>query len=120
MEHNLVRIVGRSDGIGKPMLFGTTREFLMVFGLKSLADLPKPKELEELMSAAGSGGGERNSEDGSVDGEGFAAAGGGLDEHGGDVAAADRIPDLSADQADNDREADGEAVAAPDERGSVP
>ena len=53
MEHNLVRLVGRSDGIGRPMLFGTTREFLAHFGLKSLADLPKPKELEELL-----GGGE--------------------------------------------------------------
>lgn len=51
MELNMVRIVGRSDGIGKPMLFGTTREFLIHFGLKSLTDLPKPKELEELLAA---------------------------------------------------------------------
>jgi segregation and condensation protein B len=51
MEFDLVRIVGRSDGIGKPMLFGTTREFLIHFGLKTLADLPKPKELEELLAA---------------------------------------------------------------------
>ena len=50
MELSLVRMVGRSDGIGKPMLFGTTREFLIHFGLKSLADLPKPKELEELLA----------------------------------------------------------------------
>jgi len=50
MELDLVRIVGRSDGLGRPMLFGTTREFLVHFGLKSLADLPKPKELEELLA----------------------------------------------------------------------
>jgi len=50
MELNMVRIVGRSDGIGKPMLFGTTREFLIHFGLRSLTDLPKPKELEELLA----------------------------------------------------------------------
>jgi segregation and condensation protein B len=50
MEHGMVRIVGRSDGIGKPMLFGTTREFLIHFGLKSLTDLPKPRELEELLA----------------------------------------------------------------------
>ncbi len=50
MEHGLVRLVGRSEGIGKPMLFGTTRAFLALFGLKSLADLPKPKELEELLA----------------------------------------------------------------------
>ncbi len=50
MELGLVRIAGRSDGIGKPMLFGTTRDFLILFGLKSLADLPKPRELEELLA----------------------------------------------------------------------
>ncbi|MBT4502442.1 MAG: SMC-Scp complex subunit ScpB [Gemmatimonadetes bacterium] len=50
MELGMVRIVGRSDGIGKPMLFGTTREFLIHFGLKSLTDLPKPRELEELLA----------------------------------------------------------------------
>ena len=49
-EHGLVRVSGRSEGIGKPMLFGTTREFLLHFGLKSLADLPKPRELEELLA----------------------------------------------------------------------
>ena len=74
MEHNLVRIVGRSDGIGKPMLFGTTRDFLSVFGLKSLADLPKPKELEELMAeASGVRGIEHDPQDSSVDGEAVGA-----------------------------------------------
>lgn len=51
MELSMVRIVGRSEGIGKPMLLGTTREFLVHFGLKTLVDLPKPKELEELLAA---------------------------------------------------------------------
>ena len=51
MELSMIRIVGRSEGIGKPMLFGTTREFLVHFGLKTLADLPKPKELEELLES---------------------------------------------------------------------
>ena len=50
MEVDMVRIVGRSEGIGKPMLFGTTREFLVHFGLKGLSDLPKPKELDELLA----------------------------------------------------------------------
>ena len=50
LEVNMVRIVGRSEGIGKPMLFGTTREFLVHFGLKGLSELPKPKELEELLT----------------------------------------------------------------------
>ena len=51
LELNMIRIVGRSDGVGKPHLFGTTREFLVHFGLKGLADLPKPRELEELLAA---------------------------------------------------------------------
>lgn len=51
MELNLIRLAGRSEAVGKPMLFGTTREFLIHFGLRSLADLPKPKELQELLAA---------------------------------------------------------------------
>ena len=50
LEVDMVRIVGRSEGLGRPMLFGTTREFLVHFGLKGLTDLPKPKELEELLA----------------------------------------------------------------------
>jgi len=38
---NLVRIVGRADEIGRPLLYGTTTRFLEVFGLSSLKDLPK-------------------------------------------------------------------------------
>jgi segregation and condensation protein B len=49
MEKGLVKIVGRAEEIGRPMLYGTTRRFLEVFGLSSLADLPK---VEELASGA--------------------------------------------------------------------
>ena len=51
MEFNMIRLAGRSEAVGKPMLFGTTKEFLIHFGLRSLADLPKPKELQELLAA---------------------------------------------------------------------
>ena len=54
MELNMIRLVGRSEALGRPMLFGTTKEFMVHFGLKSLADLPKPKELEELLAAGAS------------------------------------------------------------------
>ena len=47
MEHNLVKIVGRAEEIGRPMLYGTTRYFLEVFGLASLKDLPKSDSLKE-------------------------------------------------------------------------
>jgi segregation and condensation protein B len=45
MEKNLVKIVGRAEEIGRPMLYGTTKHFLEVFGLASLKDLPKVEEL---------------------------------------------------------------------------
>lgn len=47
MEHNLVKIVGRAEEIGRPMLYGTTRYFLEVFGLATLKDLPKSDALKE-------------------------------------------------------------------------
>ena len=45
---NFVQIIGRKDALGKPLLYGTTLEFLKAFGLKSLEDLPKLKELEDF------------------------------------------------------------------------
>ena len=49
MEKGLVRISGRSDRPGRPLLYGTTRDFLKHFGMKTLSDLPKIRELEELL-----------------------------------------------------------------------
>lgn len=45
LTHNLIEVVGRKDVVGKPLLFGTTDEFLKRFELKSLDDLPKYEEL---------------------------------------------------------------------------
>ena len=45
MEKQLVKIVGRAEVLGRPMLYGTTRRFLEVFGLNSLKDLPNAGEL---------------------------------------------------------------------------
>ncbi len=45
MEKQLVKIVGRAEVIGRPMLYGTTRRFLDVFGLGSIEDLPRVEEL---------------------------------------------------------------------------
>lgn len=47
MEYNLVKIVGRAEDVGRPMLYGTTKHFLEVFGLSSLKDLPKADQLKE-------------------------------------------------------------------------
>lgn len=43
MERGLIRIAGRHDSLGRPVLYGTTRKFLQVFGLKSLRDMPELK-----------------------------------------------------------------------------
>lgn len=48
VEKNLVREVGRKEGPGRPMLFGTTQSFMKYFGLKDLADLPDPEEFVAL------------------------------------------------------------------------
>ena len=48
MERRLVKIVGKKDVPGKPMLYGTTTEFLQYFGLKDLSSLPTLKEFQEL------------------------------------------------------------------------
>ena len=47
MYKALVKIVGRAEVLGRPMLYGTTRKFLEVFGLNSLKDLPKVEELKK-------------------------------------------------------------------------
>jgi segregation and condensation protein B len=47
MEHNLVKIIGRAEEVGRPMLYGTTRYFLEVFGLANIRDLPKAESLKE-------------------------------------------------------------------------
>jgi len=46
----LVKIVGRAEILGRPMLYGTTKKFLEVFGLNTLKDLPKVQELKEPAS----------------------------------------------------------------------
>lgn len=52
LKYKLVATAGRKKIVGKPMLYKTTREFLMQFGLDNLSELPSLKELEELSRAA--------------------------------------------------------------------
>jgi len=47
MEKGLVRVTGRNEGLGRALLYGTTKKFLQVFGLGSLKDLPDAKQLVE-------------------------------------------------------------------------
>ncbi len=52
MEKQLVKIVGRAEVLGRPMLYGTSKRFLEVFGLASLEDLPRVEELKAGARAA--------------------------------------------------------------------
>jgi segregation and condensation protein B len=48
LEKKLLRILGKKEVPGKPLIYGTSREFLELFGLKDLASLPTLKEIQEL------------------------------------------------------------------------
>lgn len=49
LDRSLIRIAGRGTGVGRPILYATTDEFLKYFGLNKLTDLPKIDELKEML-----------------------------------------------------------------------
>lgn len=51
LERKFIRVLGRKEIPGRPLIYATTKRFLEVFGLKNLKDLPTPKEIEEFGSA---------------------------------------------------------------------
>jgi segregation and condensation protein B len=48
LEKKMIRILGRAETPGRPLLYSTTQEFLIHFGLKDLSDLPRVSEIQEL------------------------------------------------------------------------
>jgi segregation and condensation protein B len=50
LDRGLVTIVGRAETPGRPLLYGTTAEFLRIFGLAALDELPKMKEIDDLIA----------------------------------------------------------------------
>jgi segregation and condensation protein B len=50
LERGLITIVGRAATPGRPLLYGTTQDFLKHFGINDLSELPKPREIEEIMA----------------------------------------------------------------------
>lgn len=52
-ERGLIDTVARAEGLGRPMLYGTTARFLEHFGFRGLEDLPRPEELPVILRAAG-------------------------------------------------------------------
>jgi segregation and condensation protein B len=53
MDRRLVKITGRAEELGRPMLYGTTRQFLDTFGLASVKDLPKPEDFADQLNQSG-------------------------------------------------------------------
>ena len=53
IEKELIEIAGRSEEVGKPLLYKTTQQFLDYFGINSLDEMPKLKEFEELQNEIG-------------------------------------------------------------------
>lgn len=51
LERRIIKMVGRREGLGRPILYGTTQEFLKYFGLRDLSELPALKELKEIAQA---------------------------------------------------------------------
>ena len=55
MQHNLVQVVGRKDAVGKPLLFGTTDEFLKRFQIRDLTELPDYESLIDRLKVIDEG-----------------------------------------------------------------
>ena len=53
LEKELVAIKGKSEGLGKPMLYGTSDKFMEYFGINALKDLPQPKDFSQEENQAG-------------------------------------------------------------------
>ena len=105
LGRKLIKIIGRKDVIGRPLLYGTTRQFLEVFGLRDLAALPGLSEVAAMMPesvGAGAVGGEESwsGDDRQDDGHTPTEAAGGL----GDVLPASGGSDDSERTGDRERQ----------------
>lgn len=103
-ERDLVEVVGRGEGLGRPLLYGTTARFLDHFGFSSLDDLPRPEDLPVILKARRSG----------HDDAGEA----GSPEAGGSARGADAGGEPS-DAVEEEAEADGADAVAGSETGEV-
>jgi segregation and condensation protein B len=68
LDRKLVRVLGKADDIGRPLLYGTTRQFLDFFGLKSLTELPTLKQLHEIENGNASSVAEPRDDDSAFEG----------------------------------------------------
>ncbi len=52
LERNMIKVIGRKRAPGKPMIYGTTTEFLLHFGLRDLSELPSIDEIESMLGTS--------------------------------------------------------------------
>lgn len=89
LDRGLIRVIGKKEEVGRPILYGTTPEFLKTFSLRDLTDLPTLREFHELGAA------ERAEVDAKLPGPGEAAAVG-ADENGAATGGASGGPGAAA------------------------
>jgi segregation and condensation protein B len=105
LERGLLRILGRKEVPGRPILYGTTQEFLELFGLKNLKDLPTLREIKDMVETTeeGAQGEEAEEEVAASDAEGPA--------EGADEAS----PAPSEDEDDEEEYEDDDEIDSDDE-----
>ena len=104
LERRLIKIVGRQDAPGRPVVYGTTREFLETFNLKDLSGLPTLKDIEALEEDIEIG--EEDAEEKEQLGEGQAQ-----DEAGRSEGEVEEVVGEDASEGDNEEEDEAEAEA---------
>ncbi len=106
LNKELIKVVGRKEVPGRPFIYGTTKEFLEYFGLKSLESLPKLEELVALQEAAEKTPEEKSSETGNTNSAAFI-------DHG-EVGQADQVDQADrADRADRAENITDEIPSSP-------
>jgi segregation and condensation protein B len=119
LERGLLRILGRKEVPGRPILYGTTQEFLELFGLKNLKDLPTLREIKDMVEESSeerSGSQEAGSQEGAEEGaqgeEAAASAEGGPAEAGDEASPA---PGEDEDDEEEYEEDDEDEIDSDDE-----
>src|SRR5690606_10458001 len=133
LDRRLVKIVGRKQVVGRPFMYGTTREFLDKFGLKDLSDLPKVEDMSEALGfdlptpvdeegtlPLDFGGEHAGTAEGTEDLEGqrdHAEDAGGAEDLEGQLDHAEGAE--SAESAESEEHADGDAAADAEDAGET-
>jgi segregation and condensation protein B len=112
LDRQLVRIAGHRDVPGKPMVYGTTRRFLEVFGLGSLKDLPALRELDELAREQGLVRPDEADDDALTDE--------GAESGGPEIVVPEGALDVSSSRADAEGEVEEALAEVPEVAGAPP